>query len=70
MEHAASDYKIEKDAKVLYDLVDVAKIFQVTTRTIQNWRAANLITLFKVGKKLYMSKKMLDEAIAQRGGVI
>lgn len=60
----------EKDAKVLYDLVDVANLFQVTTRTIQNWRAANLITFFKVGKKLYMSKKMLDEAIAQRGGVI
>lgn len=60
----------DKGENVLYDLVDVANIFQVTPRTIQNWRAANIITLFKVGKKLYMSKKMLDEAIAKRGGVI
>lgn len=70
MNKTATAVSVEKDAKVLYDLVDVANIFQVTTRTIQNWKAANLITFFKVGKKLYVSKKMLDDSIAQRGGVI
>lgn len=62
--------KLGKDTSILYDLVDLAKIFKVTIRTIFNWRAKGIIKLIEFGGKLYMTHAMLVAEIKQRGGVI
>lgn len=59
-----------KDASILYDLVDLMKIFKVTKRTLFNWRAKGIIKLVDFGGKLYMTDKMLNAAIVERGGVL
>lgn len=59
-----------KDASILYDLVDLMKIFKVTKRTLFNWRARGIIKLVDFGGKLYMTDKMLNAAIVERGGVL
>lgn len=54
----------------LYDLVDLARIFKVTKRTIFNWRERGLINLINIGGRLYMTHPMLVALIQERGGVI
>lgn len=63
--------EIVKEEEVkLYDLVDLAKIFKVTIRTIFNWRAKGIINLIEFGGKLYMTHAMLVAHIEAKGGVI
>lgn len=71
--HSESDQatvKLGQEPSILYDLVDLAKIFKVTIRTIFNWRAKGTIKLIEFGGKLYMTHAMLVAEIQQRGGVI
>lgn len=60
----------EKKEFTLYDLVDLARIFKVTKRTIFNWREKELINLINIGGRLYMTQKMLEEMLVERGGVL
>lgn len=60
--------KLEKDTKILYNLLDLEEIFQVTKRTLFNWRAKGELPLIEFGGKLYLSKGQLRELIIQKGG--
>ena len=62
--------KLGQEPSILYDLVDLEKIFKVTKRTLFNWRAKGIITLIDFGGRLYMTHAMLVAHIQQRGGVI
>ena len=62
--------KLEKDTEILYNLLDLAKIFKVTKRTLFNWRAKGDLPLIEFGGKLYLSKGQLRELIIQKGGVL
>lgn len=62
--------KLAKDTSILYDLVDLARIFKVSKRTLFNWRAKGIISLIDFGGRLYMTQAMLVAHIQQRGGVI
>lgn len=57
-----------KDTEILYDLVDLEKIFKVTKRTLFNWRAKNILPLIDVGGKLYMSRERLLAFISEKEG--
>ncbi len=58
--------KLGKEKSILYDLVDLAQIFKVTTRTLFNWRAKGLISFVNFGGKLYMTHEMLMACIEAR----
>ena len=62
--------KLGQEPSILYDLVDLIKIFKVTKRTLFNWRAKGIITLIDIGGRLYMTHAMLVALVQQRGGVI
>lgn len=62
--------KLGQEPSILYDLVDLEKIFKVTKRTLFNWRAKGIINLIDFGGRLYMTHAMLIAHIQQRGGVI
>lgn len=62
--------KLGQEPSILYDLVDLEKIFKVTKRTLFNWRAKGIISLVDFGGRLYMTHAMLVAHIQQRGGVI
>lgn len=62
--------KLGQEPSILYDLVDLEKIFKVTKRTLFNWRAKGIISLIDFGGRLYMTHAMLVAHIQQRGGVI
>lgn len=67
--HSASDQAIGnsgKDTSILYDLVDLERIFKVTKRTLFNWRAKGLIGFVNFGGKLYMTHEMLMAYIEAR----
>ena len=67
--HSASGQAIGnsgKEKSILYDLVDLAQIFKVTTRTLFNWRAKGLISFVNFGGKLYMTHDMLMACIESR----
>jgi len=49
---------------VLYTLHDMAKMFQVTIRTIYNWMDAGRFSYVKVGSKTYVTEKQLQEFLA------
>lgn len=71
--HSESDQatvKLGQEPSILYDLVDLEKIFKVTKRTLFNWRAKGIISLIDFGGRLYMTQAMLVAHIQQRGGVI
>lgn len=51
---------------LLYDLCDLAQIFKVTKRTLFNWEAQNLLPLFELGGKKYMSRNTLMEFVADK----
>lgn len=59
-----------KNEVKLFDLVDLEKLFKVTKRTLFNWRAKGIINLIDFGGKLYMTPTMLEQAIAQKGGIL
>ena len=59
-----------KDTSILYDLVDLEKIFKVTKRTLFNWRAKGIINLIDFGGRLYMTHAMLVAHIEARGGMV
>ena len=61
---------VKEQEFTLYDLVDLARIFKVTKRTIFNWRERGLIDLINIGGRLYMTHPMLVALIQERGGVI
>lgn len=65
-----ADEAINEREFTLYDLVDLARIFKVTKRTIFNWRERVLINLINIGGRLYMTHPMLVTLIQERGGVI
>ncbi len=65
-----ADEAINEREFTLYDLVDLARIFKVTKRTIFNWRERGLINLINIGGRLYMTHPMLVTLIQERGGVI
>lgn len=62
--------KLGQEPSILYDLVDLEKIFKVTKRTLFNWRAKGIISLIDFGGRLYMTHAMLVAHIQQKGGVI
>lgn len=62
--------KLGKDTSILYDLVDLEKIFKVTKRTLFNWRAKGIINLIDFGGRLYMTHSMLVAHIEAKGGVV
>ncbi len=62
--------KVDKDTELLYDLVDLTKIFKVSKRTIFNWRANNLLPIFELGGKIYISRDKLLAFIADKEGVV
>lgn len=62
--------KLGQEPSILYDLVDLEKIFKVTKRTLFNWRAKGIINLIDFGGRLYMTHAMLVAHIQQKGGVI
>lgn len=57
---------LEKDSKILYDLYDLEKIFQVTRRTLFNWQAKNELPLINLGGKLYLSHGKLMSIIEEK----
>ena len=59
---------LEKDSQILYGLVDLEKIFQVTKRTLYNWQAKNQIPLINFGGKWYLSHGKLMEMILIKEG--
>lgn len=61
---------LAKEAPILYDLVDLTRMFKVTKRTLFNWRGKGIINLIDFGGKLYMTHAMYVAHIQQRGGVI
>ena len=61
---------LAKDTSILYDLVDLEKIFKVTKRTLFNWRAKGIISLIDFGGRLYMTHAMLVAHIEARGGMV
>lgn len=65
-----ADEAINEREFTLYDLVDLARIFKVTKRTIFNRRERGLINLINIGGRLYMTHPMLVTLIQERGGVI
>lgn len=69
-ESGQATVKLGQGPSILYDLVDLAKIFKVTIRTIFNWRAKGIINLIEFGGKLYMTHAMLVAHIEAKGGVI
>ncbi|MEZ3599254.1 MAG: helix-turn-helix domain-containing protein [Paramuribaculum sp.] len=69
-ESGQATVKLGQEPSILYDLVDLEKIFKVTKRTLFNWRAKGIISLIDFGGRLYMTHAMLVAHIQQRGGVI
>ena len=61
---------VEGNNAKLYDLVDLASIFNVSTRNLFNWRAKGVIKLLNIGGKLYMTPKMLNNLIESKGGIV
>ena len=59
---------LEKESRILYDLVDLCRIFQVTKRTLFNWQAKNELPLINFGGKLFLSHNKLVELILQKEG--
>lgn len=57
---------LEKDSKILYDLCDLEKIFQVTRRTLFNWQAKKELPLINVGGRLYLSRGKLMSIIEEK----
>lgn len=62
--------KLDKVTDILYDLVDLAKIFKVTKRTLFNWREKGILPLIEFGGRLYLTHKQLEAVIVQKGGVL
>lgn len=62
--------KLAKDTSILYDLVDLEKIFKVTKRTLFNWMAKGIISLIDFGGRLYMTHAMLVAHIEARGDMV
>lgn len=62
--------KLDKATDILYDLVDLEKIFKVTKRTLFNWRAKGILPLMDFGGKLYLTHKQLEAIIVKKGGVL
>ena len=62
--------KLEKATDILYDLVDLEKIFKVTKRTLFNWRAKGILPLIEFGGRLYLTHKQLEAVIVQKGGIL
>jgi hypothetical protein len=46
----------------LLDRQDVLQIFNISLRTLQNWRAKGLLKHFKIGGKIYYRLKDVEEA--------
>jgi DNA-binding transcriptional MerR regulator len=44
------------------DRQDVLQIFNISLRTLQNWRAKGLLKHFKIGGKIYYRLKDVEEA--------
>ena len=47
----------------LYNTEDVAKIFKVSTRTIQNWRDKGQINFSQINSVIVYRKKDIDELL-------
>ena len=62
--------KLDKATDILYDLVDLEKIFKVTKRTLFNWRAKGILPLIEFGGRLYLTHKQLEAVIEQKGGIL
>lgn len=59
---------LAQDGGLLYDLVDLEKIFKVSKRTLFNWRSVNKLPLIEFGGKLYLSHKRLMSLIEEKEG--
>lgn len=62
--------KLDKATDILYDLVDLEKIFKVTKRTLFNWRAKGILPLIEFGGRSYLTHKQLEAVIVQKGGIL
>ncbi|MFN8114490.1 MAG: helix-turn-helix domain-containing protein [Bacteroidia bacterium] len=52
-----------ENAPVLYSTEEVAKIFNVSIRTIQNWRDKGQINFSQINSVIVYQKKDIDELI-------
>jgi hypothetical protein len=48
-----------------YDKQEVLQKFNISPRTLQEWRSQNLVTYIKIGKKMYYLKESLNKLIAE-----
>ena len=51
--------------KGIYTLKDLAKMFQVTIRTIYNWLDDNRFSFIKIGSKTYITEQQLQEFLSK-----
>lgn len=49
------------EGKGIYTLKDLAKMFQVTIRTMYNWMEQNRFSFVKIGSKTYVTEEQLQE---------
>jgi hypothetical protein len=48
-----------------YDKQEVLQKFNISSRTLQEWRSQNLVTYIKIGKKMYYLKESLNKLITE-----
>lgn len=53
---------------LLYDLVDLERIFKVGKRTLFNWRSSNKLPMIMFGSKLYLTHSRLMSMIEEKEG--
>ena len=51
--------------KEIYTLKDLAKMFQVTVRTVYNWMDDSRFSFIKVGSKTYVTEQQLQEFLSK-----
>lgn len=48
---------------------DIAKFLEVTVRTLQRWQKVKLIPVYKIGNKVFIDEKDLEEWIRDFNGL-
>lgn len=63
--HSNSQENNLKTTEVLYTTEEVAKMFKVSTRTIQNWRDNGKINFNQINSVIVYRKSDIDELLEQ-----
>jgi excisionase family DNA binding protein len=64
MEKKINNHK-KSNEKGIYTLKDLAKMFQVTVRTVYNWMDDSRFSFIKVGSKTYITEQQLQEFLSK-----